>query len=234
MPLHLLLCTNPFQRKKAWDVCPYPCIGLYSFLDIGITELEDYPSVLNRVKVGQTLLDLGCCFGTDLRKLVFDGAPAQNLRGAELRRDFIDLGYELFLDRSTLKVHFHTGDFFDTDATGLPIKAFDMIHASSFYHLFNWSEQVDCLSKTVALLKPMAGSVILGRQVASDTPGEWEHITARSNGTMYRHNVDTFHRLVEEVSMKTQRLLEAKASLGEEMGFDSAPLRMMRFTITVK
>ena len=47
-------------------------------------------------------LDVGCCLGTDMRKLVFDGVPAQNLVGIELRQQYIDLGFDLFRDRNRL------------------------------------------------------------------------------------------------------------------------------------
>lgn len=61
------------------------------------------------------MLDLGCCCAQDLRKLVHDGAPSENLWGAELKGGFLELGYELFLDRETLKAHFIEADVFDAE-----------------------------------------------------------------------------------------------------------------------
>jgi hypothetical protein len=49
---------------------PYPCIGGFHFLKFGLASNPNYQSVLDRVKQGQTLLDLGCCVGQELRKLV--------------------------------------------------------------------------------------------------------------------------------------------------------------------
>ena len=67
--------------------------------------------MLERIKSGQTLLDLGCCFGQDLRRLVADGAPSRNLCGMDCNATFIDLGYDLFLDRETFEATFVVSDF---------------------------------------------------------------------------------------------------------------------------
>ena len=56
------------------------------------------------------MLDIGNCFGHDIRKLVFDGVPGGNLAGVELRPEFIELGYELFRDRETLGARMVQGD----------------------------------------------------------------------------------------------------------------------------
>jgi hypothetical protein len=67
------------------------------------------------VKNGGSFLDIGCCFAQDIRKLVHDGAPADSLWGAELVPDFIDLGYELFNDKTSLGANFMVANIFDAD-----------------------------------------------------------------------------------------------------------------------
>lgn len=59
------------------------------------------------------MLDFGCCFGHDIRALVTDGAPAENLCGAEINATFLDLGFELFRDHESLKSSFYTANIFD-------------------------------------------------------------------------------------------------------------------------
>ncbi|KAK0341756.1 hypothetical protein LTR02_017117 [Friedmanniomyces endolithicus] len=121
-------------REKAFKLFPYPCIGLYSFLAFTIAKSPQYPDILHRLKAGEALLDLGCCFGQDLRRLVFDGAPASNLTGVELEQGFLDLGYELLLDRGRFRVPLIAGDFFEP-IPGLEKGSFDMIHAAFFLSL---------------------------------------------------------------------------------------------------
>ncbi|CAI7585794.1 unnamed protein product [Penicillium glandicola] len=75
-------------RNKAWQIHPYPCIGLFRFLNFNISLSPIYAQVVDRVREGQTLLDLGCCFGQDLRKIAFDAglSSATNLIGADIKR----------------------------------------------------------------------------------------------------------------------------------------------------
>lgn len=51
------------QRERAWKVFQYPCIGGYNFLDFSIADSVIYDDVVQNVKNGATILDLGCCFG---------------------------------------------------------------------------------------------------------------------------------------------------------------------------
>lgn len=48
------------------------------FLQLNISLSPVYDEVLFRLKKDEKLLDLGCCFGQDIRKLVQDGVPSQN------------------------------------------------------------------------------------------------------------------------------------------------------------
>lgn len=50
---------------------PYPCIGSFRFLDMSIPQSPVYPEVLQRLKSGEKLLDLGCAIGQELRHLVY-------------------------------------------------------------------------------------------------------------------------------------------------------------------
>lgn len=165
-----------------------------------------YPEILKRL-IGskQTLLDMGCCFAQDIRKLVFDGAPSENIYGAELRREFIDLGYDLFRDRDTLKSTFVIGDIFDDSAESWFHELegiLDIIYAASIFHLFDWKEQVRMAERVVGLLKPVKGSMVLGRQRGNLQPAEYEHRTNKG-GTMFRHNEESWKKMWKQVGEKT-------------------------------
>ncbi|CAF9913778.1 MAG: hypothetical protein ALECFALPRED_001367 [Alectoria fallacina] len=111
----------------------------------------------------------------DIRKLVFDGAPSENILGADLRPEFIDLGYDLFCDRDTLKSKFLIGDVFD-QTTCSAFRELDgkinIVYAASFFHLFNWEDQLGMTERVVRLLTPVEGSLILGRQMGNVNSGE--------------------------------------------------------------
>jgi len=56
---------------------PYPCIGAYRFLDLSIISSPQYDEILSRVKNGEKFLDLGCCFGQEIRQLVSADSTAE-------------------------------------------------------------------------------------------------------------------------------------------------------------
>lgn len=105
-----------------------------------------------------------------IRKLVFDGAPDENLTGSELEPAFVELGYKLFRDRQKPGATFKTGDFFSADVGGLKGQSFDYIYGGAFFHLLTWEEQVGAMSRAVGLLKQKPGSMILGWQTGAEKP----------------------------------------------------------------
>jgi len=191
-------------RDKAWAIHPYPCIGMGRFLNLHIGRHELYQSeVLPRMLSGkQTYLDLGCAFAQDIRRLVADGVDSSKCYGSDLRLDFIDLGYELFNDRDSLKSHFIAADIFDEDS---PLKQLygqiDIIDASSFFHLFTLPEQKQVARSVIKLMRPQKDSLVIGRQVGNSDPKEF----ARRNGegTRFRHDIASWRAMWDEVGDET-------------------------------
>ena len=86
---------------------------------------------------GETLLDIGCCFGQDPRQLVADGAPSENIYGLDIEGPLIDIGYDLFMDRGWLKSTFIVGDVYNPSTNWSQLlDKMDIINASAFLHLF--------------------------------------------------------------------------------------------------
>ena len=61
-----LLLVGCLQRKEAFDITPYPCIGQFKFLALTLLSHPKYPVLLERLKNGQTFIDMGCCFAQDM------------------------------------------------------------------------------------------------------------------------------------------------------------------------
>lgn len=169
------------------------------------------------------LLDLGCCLAQDLRKLVFDGVPSENLYGLDVEKGFIDLGYDLFQDRATLKSQFLVEDLLRTDHGGgsdtdgdhppgtasalstpalIPLASLysrvSIIAANSIFHLYNYSDQLRLAKRVVQLLSPEPGSLIVGRQVGSSPPGEYSALN--NKGTRYSHDIASFRSFWDQVA----------------------------------
>lgn len=190
------------------------CIGQYRFLDLSIGNHELYPEILSRMKSGnEKYLDLGCCFGQDIRRLVKDGVASKDCYGSDLRLNFMELGYDLFLDKDSLETKFIESDVFDPDSN---LKALDgqidILHAAAFFHLFDYEDQKKIGRRVVRLLKPQQGSLLVGRQVGNVKGGEFDHRT-NPKQKMFRHDVETWKQMWKEIGEGTDTVWEANAEL---------------------
>ncbi|KAK8078904.1 hypothetical protein PG994_002711 [Apiospora phragmitis] len=185
-------------RDMAWTVLPYPCIGLFRFLDFSIHLSPDYARVVKRVQEGATLLDLGCCFGQDLRKLAYDagpGAPTRNLIGTDLEPAFLQLGHELFADRDRFEATFIPGDVFADDFLTDYRGKVDIVYLGSFLHLFSEPQQRVVVKQLRRLLRPRAGSMVFGRNLGAGKGGPFR---MESIGwDLYRHDPQTIADLFQ-------------------------------------
>jgi len=212
-------------RDEAWDVWPYPCIGGFRFLDLAVRDSPQYPEILERLKSGnETFLDLGCCFGQEVRRLVADGAPSEKIYASDLRPEFFELGYTLFKDRETLKSKFIAADVFDSESGLKELDGkIDIVYVGSFLHLFGYAQQVEVAVRIVKLLKYKVGSLVVGRQVGHVNAGEKVHTTNHQAGKMFRHNVASFEKLWGEVGEKTGTKWKVEAEIQEIESEDSYP-----------
>lgn len=163
-----------------------------------------------------TYLDVGCCIGQDIRKLVHDGVPGDNLYGAELQGEFIRLGYDFFRDKETLKATLMQADAFDL-GDGSPLHGLvgrvDIIHMGQVLHLFSWERQRDLLENCVQLLRAATfGALILGQAVGDVEGGMWP------GGQIFIHSVETFNKMWAEISQRTGLKFKCKAILDEGLG----------------
>lgn len=224
-------------RDKAWQVFKFPCIGLYAFIRLNAPTQPVYSTVIERLKAGETLLDLGCCVGQETRKLIYDGAPAENVAGFDLERRFIEYGYDLFKDQDKLPTRFYTGDIFSTNVQTVGGQPFDIVMAIYFFHLFDWNEGVLAMKNVVHLLKAKPGSMIFGLQFGAENARSLPHSSARS-GECFGHNPQSWSKLVQQVADEIGMSLEVDAQFGSSIAFmNNGPLgsdfRWLSFSITI-
>ena len=215
---------------------------MFKFLELSISQQPCYPRILSFLKESQsqhTLLDLGCCFAQDIRKLVHDGVPPESLYACDLLQSFLDLSYDLFKDRDTLKGHLFTANALEDDgALDRMMGKFDVVYTTSFLHLFNWDDQVKVYKRIIHVLKPRRGSLVFGRQTGNLMGGEvCNRAAIKKEGTMiWRHDVDSFTRLWNVAGRATGTEWKTWATLdtGEGMGpshFAEEGLRRLRFEV---
>ncbi|KAL8739615.1 MAG: hypothetical protein Q9190_007601 [Brigantiaea leucoxantha] len=171
-------------------------------------------------RIRQTLLDLGCCFAQDVRRLVFDGAPSENIYGADLYPQFMELGYELFQDRKSLKSTFFPTDILadkDLLLRGLDGEM-DIVYLGLFLHHFDFETCVKVCVRVTKLLKPKKGSLVMGVQVGS-LVGDKKGIPIPSGGILWRHDIESLKKVWELVGEETGTKWNVEARLERGKGF---------------
>jgi hypothetical protein len=149
-----------------------------------------------------------------MRKMALEGAPTGNMYGLEMHGGFIDLAYDFFGDRNTLKTHFIAGDLFDK--SNPEIKAIegsiDIAHLGMFLHLWDLEGQTRACERIVELMRPQTGSLIVGHSAGRVEAAEWFNPVGPS---MFKQNVESFTEMWEEVGRRTGSRWVVSASLQE-------------------
>jgi SAM-dependent methyltransferase len=101
-------------------------------------------------------LDYGCGTGDDIRALLKDGYPSQNIVGYDINWDSINLGFDLYLDRDSIGVRFVVGKM-------IPFRpsTFDVVYSGSVLHVLGSKRTIKrYISNTYAFLNP--GGIFFG------------------------------------------------------------------------
>ncbi|KIP09368.1 hypothetical protein PHLGIDRAFT_126378 [Phlebiopsis gigantea 11061_1 CR5-6] len=201
-------------QKEAYKEHPYPCIRAFHFVNLFMAVNPIYPEVLAAGKAGDTLfIDLGCCMGTDVRKLVADGYPAARVLGCDLRQSFLDFGYELFRDEDTCGIHFFPSDVFEVPYPGdsTPAPSIDVADVSdivqlrgavthfytgALFHLFDEQTQYALALRVAMLLKRAPGTVVFGRHQGLQEAGMIDDHMYR---VRYGHSVASWPEMWKKV-----------------------------------
>ncbi len=216
---------------------PYDTIRQLHFLNFYFAKHPLYPEVLTRLRESShKFLDMGCCFGQSVRKMVYDGAPSASLYGIDIEGAFLSLGYELFMDRTKLESTFIAGDIFSMDLTPVEGKI-DIVQASAFFHLFTREKQLLAVQKLISILRPEPGSVVIGASLGSLKPAE--HELASGGPMSFRHSPESFAELWKEAASSSGSQWKVDGSLdtvgivgNEHMPWAEPNIRRIVFTVT--
>jgi hypothetical protein len=163
--------------------------------------LPVYSTILKTIKSGGTFLDVGCYCGTDLRQLVIDGCPQNNLYGLDLVNHW-DIGFELFRDRGRFQAKFYEGDILNPNANMETLYGkVDIISATHFLHNWDWATQVKACCNISAFSKP--GSMVVGHQVGTRNSENARWDKEDEKHKLILHTPNTFVKLWKEVGERT-------------------------------
>jgi hypothetical protein len=178
-----------------------------------------YPAILACVNSGGTFLDVGCYCGTDLRSLVLDGCPQDNLYGIDLVNHW-DLGFSLFQDREKFHVRFIGGDILQPNAETNALKGkIDVIGATHLLHNWDWQTQIRACCNLSGVSKP--GTLIVGFQVGTSDAKRAAWDEEDQERVLKMHTPETFETLWKEVGVVTGTQWKSEATLREweELGY---------------
>ncbi|KAK3324956.1 hypothetical protein B0H66DRAFT_511234 [Apodospora peruviana] len=207
------------MRDKLWDIFPWPCIGQFRFLDLSLARQPSYPIILERLKSGDRILDIGCCLGQDLRRLAYDGVPVESLCGLEIQNDFLSLASDFFNDSdSGFNATFIQADLFDRTHAELQqvTGTFRIVQLGMILHIWDLDTQTRACERVVELLQDRKGVMVVGQSVG-DVTGK--AVAARGK-TIYKHNVGSFAEMWAEVGRRTGTEWVVKAKLDGGLGID--------------
>ena len=184
-------------------------------------DLPYYQDIITRLKTGDSILDIGCCFGQDLRYMAADGAPTQNMFASDIIPVFWDIGYDLYRDAVSMKARFLEADILDLASLHQQLETkMDILLVNQVFHLFSWDTQVRAGKNMVALSRP--GTWIVGFHIGSTTPGARRVRTvtggvagAAGGTTKYYHCPDTWQAMWQYIGKETNTKWVVESSLHE-------------------
>ncbi len=113
--------------------------------------------------------------------------------GLDLKQKFLDLEYELFLDRQTSRAHLaHVVLFGKDDSIFKQLKGnADIIQTGNFLHYFKLKQLYKACEKIVAVLKSEKGVFNVGQQFGRVKP---DSMLVREETVIYKHNPEAFEK----------------------------------------
>ncbi|KAI1364577.1 hypothetical protein F5Y08DRAFT_306345 [Xylaria arbuscula] len=235
-------------RDKAWAIAKYPCIGYFTYLRLSEFGGNDamIQKSIERLKAPgsqETFLELGGFMCQTIRRLAFEGVDSSRLYGTDLHPEFLELGYEQFRDRGSIKATFVAGDLLASDeeyAASEIAKTFNgkitIAHAANFFHLFGWDAQLIICERIVGFfrrgLSPETPAVLFGAHLGTTEPGEMQAGIFK----VFAHNEETFQALWDEVGKKTgtswKVSVEILSLTAPKVNPFSENTRRMRYVVT--
>ncbi|KAL0095593.1 hypothetical protein J3Q64DRAFT_1828417 [Phycomyces blakesleeanus] len=217
----------------------YRCIDEFKFAYSRMCDRFFYPGLIEIGKTSSPLLiDLGCCAGVDLRKLMLDGYPVKSLVGVDLSARYIECGYELCRDKDKLPIRFLAGDIFDESFLSLHgqnnnnlniyrHKA-SVVHAGSLIHLFHSTQRISQFLQRVCCML-LKGGLFVGAHVASNRTTS-VYRPSRGHTKQYI-GIDTFRSLLESHDFSNIEIQTSpRLSLEEEEEIDDISIFWVSFS----
>jgi hypothetical protein len=211
------------------------CTGQGLFLNPTISIHPSYSTILERLKKGALLIDVGTFIGQDLRRLVVDGASFSNLYAVDIVNHW-EIGFKMFRDRDKFHARYiETDILYPSPALKELNGRIDIIWVAHLLHQWAWDGQVMEAKSLVALSH--LGTTVVGSQFGAEVAA-YLAPTELMKTECFAHNPASFARMWGQVGEETGSKwwrTQAQFKTLSEMGWDPVDLpkdkRVLQFTV---
>lgn len=201
-----------WQRSRNSGIHVYRCIAELMFLQTRVARHPSYAAAMNTLKKESTAkwLEVGCAYATDVRKVVVDGWPSEQIWCLDVTEAYFNLGLELFGDQETFNVNRAFGNILDetffpstpqhTTQDVLPRNAFAVASVAAVLHVLA-REDSEALLKKIFNILLKSGGLLFGSCVgAEEAEGrEWWETPDGTKRKRFLWSVETLTQLLKDL-----------------------------------
>ena len=163
------------------------------------------------MKCGQSIMDIGCFLGQDLRWLALQGAPTDKMYGVDVEEPWWGLGFDLFDDRDKFHGQFLQADLLSSGSALRQVRGqIDVIWTASMLHEFSWEKQMQILKELIGTTKP--GSLVAGI-VAGQVGGKRVQTNWKGKQEFFHHDTETMKRLWAQAASESETEWTVRAEM---------------------
>jgi len=208
---------------QLWERClaeasvMYRCVRELWFLQPKINLHFHYAEVLSTPKADPhaRFMDLGCCFGTDTRRVITDGWKEESVVPVDVIPDFWNFGLQLYQDDALLRTKVQFGDLTCDDKLEHSLSEgglFAHVWTGLVLHVLDQAKAEALLRSVFRLLRP--GGTYFGTCVGSgEHPTIWSPAPDRSPG--FLHTSSSLSHLLAAIGFEEVTVLEDDTRQGD-------------------
>ena len=207
---------------KLWQTCKekyhtYVCIERFMFLKPRLPYHVAYKSLLEKLKspdskqIPKKVIDVGCCFGQDIRQLILEGVETKNIYAVDIHDGYWNVGREFYMDNLS---HLSTRldgitTLFEDFAKPYPLPAectdrvvdsltgnFEAVVCQLVFHVLTKEQTENLIKRMCSMLKK--GGILIGTCLGSKEDATSWAKTPTGEGVRYLQSLKSLNELLGE------------------------------------
>lgn len=185
------------QISTSGEVIRYGCISEFTFLNPSVTRRPIYFNLLSQAQEARAKgerprwLEVGCAFGTDVRKVILDGWPRDDILALDVVPTYWNYGLSLFGDTANPPCEFLCADL-TTHTLPISISPVDVAYTNLVLHVLTRPQTVYLVVNIFSLLNP--GGCFWGHTLGNELESSWSPY----GNDWWLHSEKSLRNLLEE------------------------------------